>query len=375
MINLDANASYGAIPEALGSITALNDSVLNPSSVHRGGQRARAVIEETREKLAEIVGLGGGDRVVFTSGATESNNWAVRAGLRTRAIPRPCFLTTEIEHPSILELIPSLERDGIRCLVAPVGRIPDAGDGPVDLASFMTANNETGEILPVRELADAVRREHPDALIHTDAVQALGKIPLRFRDLGVDLMSVSAHKIGGIAGVGALIVGKGVKLPPGLVGGPQESRHRAGTENVFGIAAFGAALDRIRGRIGERGRAMAGHRAFLEARLGAIPAVRVNFTNVERLPNTMSVTVDGVHADDLVVALDLEGVLVSSGAACASGKPEPSHVLLALGFGEDEASRTVRISVKAEYRPGDLDEAAEAFERCVLRMRAVRGAA
>jgi cysteine desulfurase len=237
----------------------------------------------------------------------------------------------------------------------------------------MAANNETGVVVPLSEIVKLVRERAPQAVIHTDAAQLLGKEHVSFQDLGVDLMTVSAHKIGALSGVGAVLIRDGVQLRPLIVGGAQEEKLRGGTENVLGIVVFGAVLEQVEKDLSNRITTMSRSRDTFEAFVcKELPDCIINGASLARLPNTSSVYVPGVRADDLVVALDLAGILASTGAACSSGKREPSHVLLAMGQTPQRASSTVRISMRADSSPEQVQRVCDVFKSCVARIRAVR---
>ncbi len=320
----------------------------NPSSVHRLGRLARRAIDRSRRAVAALVGARP-DEVVFTSGGTEANAMALGGFSGRRRI------VSAIEHDSILAQPHE-------------ARIPVSADGVVDLAaledlleappqaafvSVMLANNETGVIQPV---ADVVALAHArGALVHCDAVQAAGKMAIDFAALGVDLMSLSAHKIGGPQGVGALIVRDGLGLASGLVGGGQERGLRAGTENLAGIAGFGAAAEAARAEVGDWGR-VAALRDDLEARLlAAQPDLPIFGRGAARLANTSCFAMPGVKSETQVIAFDLAGVAVSAGAACSSGKVSPSHVLRAMGAAADVSSAAIRISLGRGTAAAEID--------------------
>lgn len=394
-MNLDANASYSLLPElrlelfsAKGGKEAL-EGTLNPSSVHRGGQRSRALVEEARAQIGQLIGLSRQEHLVFTSGATEANNTALFAPfwnrVKSNKLPEEqAIISTRLEHPSVLAPLRRLAALGFKSiLIAPdsSGRIsPDSffeneRVSPA-LVSVMLANNETGQILPVPEIASAVRSRFPGALLHCDAAQALGKFPFKFSDLGVDLLTLSGHKIGALMGVGALVIGAGVASQPLLYGGAQEMGQRAGTENLVGIVSFGLAAGVWRTKSAELVQGLSSNRNLVRRYLqDNLPEVIFNFESGPKLPNTLSVRFPGVSADDLVVALDLEGVCIASGPACAAGKPEPSHVLLTLGLDPAQVSETIRISLEAYYDAGALEQALAALVKCVKRMRKTRGEA
>ncbi len=370
-LNLDANASYGTLPGLAEEALRLTRFGLNPSSIHRGGQGARALIEEARDSVAAAIGATSGVRIVFTSGATEANNMALMLpyweALRgdSRQIH---LLTTALEHPSVMEPARRLERLGVALSLArpqPMSALSSADvcqclSPQTRLVSVMAANNETGEVFPVTEVASRARQAVPTVLVHTDAVQAFGKVPLAWDALAVDMLSISGHKIGALSGVGALVVRKENLAEAFLLGGPQEMHLRAGTENLIGIVSFGLAAQALVGEMAKRcdlmRRAVSVVRQVLTQEL---PNIEFNADNRERLPNTLSLRIPGLHADDLVAALDLEGIFVSSGAACASGKPEPSHVLLAMGMTAQAAKETLRISVRGDLGEDDARLAAQ----------------
>lgn len=358
-VNFDANASHSALPEVGELVRAWGAEMANPSAPHKLGQRARMMVEDARASLLELLGLGDGYEVIFTSGATEANNLAVaNSGSGT-------ILTSAVEHPSILEAVGQTGR-GI--LIDPFGwSLPER---EVSFVSFMLANNETGSLLPVRDVFAAARQRWPNALTHCDAVQAVGKWAGSFSELEADALTVSGHKFGALSGSGALVVRRGVEILPQILGGAQEGRRRAGTENVIGITSIGVAARAIRRTLAARVAAMERSRTRVIDQLSAeLPDAIFHSFSPEVLPNTMSVRFPGVRADDLVVACDLEGVCISSGAACSAGKQLPSHVLMALGLSEAETRETVRISLEGEYQAGELERGCEAIVRAVRRMR------
>jgi cysteine desulfurase len=346
---LDWNATAPLRPEARAAMVAALDTAGNPSSVHAEGRAARRLIEEAREQVAALVGALP-KNVTFTSGGTEANVLALAPGEH--------LLVSAIEHPSV--------RAGGR--FAAVEEIAVTGQGQVDLAalerrlaeverplvSIMAANNETGIIQPIAAAAAIVHAA--DGLLHTDAVQAAGKIVCNIETLGADFLSVSAHKLGGPKGVGALIRRDDRPIEPLIKGGGQERGARAGTENVAAIAGFGAAAAAAADALEAQGRRMAALRDRLEAEIKVISPDAIIFgADVARLPNTTLFTVPGLKAETAVIALDLDGVAVSSGAACSSGKVAPSHVLAAMGVGPALARGAVRVSVGWSTNEADID--------------------
>jgi cysteine desulfurase len=338
---LDWNATAKLRPEAQAAIVAALDVTGNPSSVHAAGRAARRLVENAREQVAALIGAASRD-VVFTSGGTEANMLALSPALGDT------LLVSAIEHPSV--------RSGGRFAAAE--DCPVTTSGAIDLAalerllagrsrplvSLMLANNETGVVQPVAEAAALVHAA--GGLLHIDAVQGPGRMACDFKALGADLMTLSSHKIGGPQGVGALIKRDGLSLDALIRGGGQERSVRAGTENVAGIAGFGAAAEAVRqGWSGEAAR-MAALRDKLEAGLKAVAAKAVIFgADAPRLPNTTLFSVPGMKAETAVIAFDLEGVAVSSGSACSSGKVTPSHVLAAMGVSPELGRGAIRVSL------------------------------
>jgi cysteine desulfurase len=377
--DLDANATYASSQRIQGVIQECFSRLGNPSSVHRGGQRARAAIEEARRAVRELVGAPGHhDLLVFTSGATEANNTVIRA-----ALTRPGrVVSSAIEHPCVLRPLAALERAGKAVFFATpnphgeisVDSIAQHLTEDTALVSVMAANNETGVINDIRAIVALVRARAPKALIHTDAAQLCGKVPLSFHELGVDLLTISGHKFGALSGVGALVVRRGVSIEPLIDGGPQESKLRGGTENVLGIISMGAAASEAYGELTQREQSMRTIRDRFEAELRqAVSDVQINGEAVTRLPNTASLYIKGVRADDLLVALDREGIFVSGGSACSSGKPEPSHVLCAMGQNEERSRSTVRISFRAD-QPADVAPLiVSSFQKAIARIRSSQG--
>jgi cysteine desulfurase len=360
-IYLDYNATAPLRPEAAAAMNAAMALCGNPSSVHRHGRLARRHLEDAREQVAALAGTRP-EQVVFTSGATEANNLALRGVALARR------LASAVEHDSVLaaalvEAVP-VDRDGVVDLDALGASL--AADGPA-LLSLMLANNETGVLQPVAAAAALARRH--GALVHCDAAQAAGRLPLDMAALGVDLLSLSAHKLGGPPGVGALVVGERVELAALMRGGGQERGRRSGTENLPGIAGFGAAaaaaqagLDRVAG--------LAAWRDRLEAAVAARrPDAILLGAGVARLPNTSCIGLPGLPSETQLMALDLAGVSVGAGAACSSGKLRPSHVLRAMGAAEDLAGSAIRVSLGWASQPSDIDRFLAAWLAMADRVR------
>jgi cysteine desulfurase len=369
---LDYNATAPLRPEVRDAVVAAFALTGNPSSVHAEGRAARSAIEAAREQVAALVGARPED-VILTSGGTEANALALAA---RSGEAWHCYLSA-IEHPSVLS--------GGRFYRETTTVIPVTSNGVVDLAilanelekhhlggwrpfvSLMAANNETGAIQPVAEASKIVHSA--GGLLHTDAVQAAGRIRLDMTTLGADMLSLSAHKIGGPKGVGALVLGNGASVEPLIKGGGQERRRRAGTENVTGIIGFGVAAELASADLAKTA-AIAALRDELEAGARAIaPDVVVLSSRVPRLPNTACIAVLGVKAETLVIGLDLAGVAVSSGSACSSGKVEASHVLSAMGVPEEVAQGAIRISLGFATKRADIENFLKAFDELVKRLR------
>jgi cysteine desulfurase len=348
---LDWNATARLRPQARAAIAGALEVTGNASSIHGAGRAARRLMEHAREQVAALVGVGAAD-VVFTSGGTEANVLALAPTLGDR------LLVSAIEHPSVhsggrfdtVEQV-SVTPDGVVDLAA-LDRTLKATSRP--LVSVMLANNETGVVQPIAEVAAKVHQA--GGLLHVDAVQGPGRVACDFRALDIDLMTLSAHKIGGPQGVGALIRRPGVELAAMIRGGGQERGHRAGTENVAGIAGFGAAAEAVRLNFTEETVRMAAMRDRLEAGLKAVAPDAVIFgSGSPRLPNTTLFTVPGLKAETAVIAFDLEGVAVSSGSACSSGKVAPSRVLAAMGVEAALARGAIRVSVGYSTQERDIE--------------------
>jgi cysteine desulfurase len=386
---LDWNATAPLRPQARAAMAAALDAVGNPSSVHAEGRAARELVEAAREAVARLVG-GEARNAVFTSGGTEANALALTPGIGRPGRPG-CgrLLVSAIEHPSVL--------CGGRFAAEAMERVPVTGDGTVDLGalatrlraitdhaaplvSIMLANNETGVQQPIQAAAELVHAA--GGLLHVDAVQAAGRMSFEINGFGADLVTVSAHKLGGPQGVGALIrADAAIQVPALIRGGGQERGSRAGTENVAAIAGFGAAADAAARELGQatvpsgqpaqasEPADSAGLQARLEAGLRQIsPDVTVFGERSPRLPNTSLFAVPAVKAETALIALDLDGVAVSSGSACSSGKVTPSHVLAAMGVGEELASGAIRVSWGWTTTEADIDRFLGTWRMLVSRL-------
>ena len=381
-IYLDHAATTPLRPEVLDAMLPyLTEHHGNASSLHASGRRARQGLDEARERIAAILGAKPRE-IVFTSGGSEADNLAVKGAAWAASARGRHVVTSGVEHKAVLNSCAILQRSGFGVTQVPVDRYGRVNPADVEaaindhttLVSIMYANNEVGTIQPIAEIGAICRRR--GVLFHTDAVQAGGFLPLNVDNLGVDLLSLAAHKVYGPKGVGALFVRHGTALLPQVQGGAQERQRRAGTENVAGIVGFARALDLAQGdpsaRDAENAR-LAALRDQLLAALRDVAGVEPTGHPVERLPHSASWLIDGIEGGDLVAALDLEGVEASTGSACTSGSVEPSHVLLAMGFDADRAHGALRLTAGRGTTPADVESAADVLRTVVSRMQSAAG--
>ncbi|EKP95837.1 cysteine desulfurase family protein [Thermaerobacter subterraneus] len=380
-VYLDNAATTRARPEVVEAmVDALQNRFGNPASLHTAGLEAERLVKEARAVLARALDVPADD-LYFTSGGTEANNWALRGMLAAYPRRGRHLVTTAIEHSSILTTARRLEEEGYRLTV-----VPADGRGRVDpervaaavapdtvLVSVMLVNNEIGSIQPIADIVQAVRRRRPEVLVHVDAVQAFGKMPVRPRAWGVDLLTVSAHKIHGPKGTGALYVRRGVRIQPLLTGGEQEGGLRPGTHNVPGIAGFGVAARLILAEQPELGRRLQALKERLVERVQAeIPEVYVNGPDpAEGAPHIVNLSVVGARGEVLVHALAQRGVYVSTGSACTSRRTAPSHVLQALGLPPARLDSALRVSLGRETTEGDVERFVAALREAAAEVRAV----
>ena len=378
-IYLDHNATTPLLPEVIDRMTgALREEFGNPSSVHHFGQQAKAAIDEARTEVATLVGADPSE-VLFTSGGTESDNIAIRGAAEAlEATGRRHLIASGIEHEAVLNTLKALAKRGWRTTLLPVDQTgvasPDALRAALAddtaLVSVMHANNEIGTIQPIAELARIAH--HRGTLFHTDAVQSAAKVPVDVKALGVDMLSISAHKFYGPKGVGALWIRRGLRVLPLLTGGRQERSRRAGTENVAGIVGMGVAARIARDKMVGEGARLSLLRGRLEAGiLAAVPGTAVNGAREPRVPNTTNVSFDRVEAESLLIALDLDGIAVSTGSACSSGTLEPSHVLKAMGFNAHRAQNSIRFSLGASNTDAEIDRVIEVLPKIVEKLRSL----
>lgn len=375
-IYLDHNATTPVAPAVLDVMArVLRDVHGNPSSVHYYGQAAKAVIDTARQQVAALLG-GVAAEIVFTSGGTEADNLILRGAALAAQGQRRRLVASSIEHEAVLSTLKALERQGWPTTLVPVtsGGLVDPSalesvmGEDVALVSIMHANNEVGTVQPIAELA-AIAHTH-GALFHTDAVQSAGKLPLDTGRLGVDALSISAHKFYGPKGAGALWIRRGTRLVPTLTGGRQERNRRAGTENVPAIAGLGAAAADAAAHLDEDTARVSALRDRLEAGLlDRVAATVVNGAPDWRVANTSNMSFDGVEAESLLIALDLEGIAVSTGSACSSGTLEPSHVLRAMGLGTHRTQNSLRFSLGRGTTGADVDRVLDVLPSLVARLR------
>ena len=380
-IYVDHNATTPVHPQVVEVVSrVLRDDFGNASSVHAFGQTAKSHVDRGRAAVAALVGARP-QEIVFTSGGTESNNLALRGVAEALAQTNHRHLiASSIEHEAVLTTFKALAKCGWTTTLLPVDHSGIVDPASLEaaitdetvLVSVMHANNEIGTVQPIAELA-AITHAH-GAQFHTDAVQSVGKIPVAVDDLHVDLLSLSGHKFNGPKGVGALWVRRGSRLTATATGGRQERNRRAGTENVPGIVGLGEAARLVAAKLATEGAHVAQLRDCLEAGiLEAVPGTVVNGDREHRIPNTANVSFDRVEAESLLIALDLEGIAVSTGSACSSGTLEPSHVLRAMGFSPHRTQNSIRFSLGTENTADEIDRIVRVLPRVVEKLRSLSG--
>lgn len=378
MIYLDHNATTPLHPQVLEAMAPyLTEQFGNASSYYQLGRQAREAIETARQQVAACLGAGA-EEIVFTSGGTEADNLALRGAARARRDRGNHIITSAVEHHAVLRTCQSLAGEGWEVTWLPVD-----GEGRVDpqevrrqlrpetvLISVMAANNETGAIQPLREIGAIARQQ--GVLFHTDAVQAVGKMALDVEEWGVDLLALSAHKVYGPKGVGALYVRQGTPLVPTMTGGRHEAGVRAGTENVAGIVGLAAAMVHAAEVLETETARLGALRARLERGIAArLDRVRVNSGGAPRVPNTANMSFSAVDGEAILLHLDLRGICAATGSACTTDEPEPSHVLLAMGIEPRLAQSTVRFSLGHDNTEEEIDQVIEAMAEIVPRLRAI----
>ena len=375
-IYLDHNATTSLLPETKVAIPTFLEEFGNPSSIHWAGRAPKAALRETRASLAKLLEINPLE-IIFTSGGSESNNTVIQSVFSLSR--RTEYITTEVEHPSVLKTFKWIESKGAVVHYLKVNR-----QGQIDLdhykrvisekvalVSVMLANNETGVIFPIQAMAQIAHAQ--GALFHSDCVQALGKIPLNLKNLGVDYASFSAHKVNALKGCGFLFVKRNSPFQPLLHGGAQERSRRGGTENTLGIFSLGLSCQKIlkTPEVFENLRSL---RDSMEKQLLEITGVQVTSGEALRLPNTSSLTIQGVDGETLLMSLDLKGFAVSTGAACSSGSPEPSPVLLAIGLSRQEAQSSLRVSLGRETTADEIKQFVQVLKEIISRLRSMTAA-
>ncbi|MDR0840723.1 MAG: cysteine desulfurase NifS [Christensenellaceae bacterium] len=374
-VYLDNAATTALAPAVLEQMLPyLTEVYGNPSSVHAYGRRAKQGIDLAREQVAAALGCETGE-VIFTGCGTESDNTALLGVAERYKSKGRHIITTNVEHHAVLHTCAYLEKQGYEVTYLPVDaeglitpeQVRSAIRSDTILVSVMFANNEVGTIMPIPEIA-AVCHEK-DVLFHTDAVQAVGHVPVRVREMGIDLLSLSAHKFHGPKGVGALYCRKGLRLPPHSMGGAQEQGRRAGTENTAGIVGLGAAIELACSHIEQNSAKMIELRDRLMRGIETIPEVKLNGHPTKRLPNNVNYSIKYIEGESILLMLDLNGVAASSGSACTSGSLDPSHVLLAMGLPHEIAHGSVRLTLSDDTTQEDIDYTLDVLRATADRLR------
>lgn len=366
-----SNEVYREMIDAYGSLYG------NASSVYKAGQDAFEAMEKARERVANAIGANP-EEIYFTSGGTEANNWAIKGIAKANMHKGRHIITSAIEHPSVLESCKALEKEGFKVTYIPVdefgvvkySEIVKAIGPDTILISIMVANNEVGSLQPIRAIAELAKANK--VAFHTDAIGAIGALDIKVKELGVDALSISGHKIYGPKGVGCLYVRKGLEIQNLLDGGSQESGLRAGTENVPVIVGFGKAVEEITQNIEDNNRNMKSVRKyFLKQLSSAVHNVALNGHPIQRLQNNASITFEGAEGESVLLMLDREGIYASTGSACASSKDEPSHVLIAMGKDVETAQSTIRFTFSRNTTKEEIDSIIEKIRKAVKRVRSI----
>lgn len=377
IIYLDNNATTCVAPEVFEAMTPyLTEFYGNPSSIHRFGGQLAAKVEEARAQLGALIGAQNSE-IIFTSCGTESDTTAIRSALSICPKRRKVVIS-KVEHPAVLNLGKELERNGYKVSIIPVdskgrldmNRAREMIDSETAVVSVMWANNETGNIQPVIELGELARKN--GALFHTDAVQAVGKVPMNLAELPIDMLSLSGHKFHAPKGIGALYVKRGVRFHPYIIGGHQEHGRRAGTENLASIVGLGKAAELALANIGHENTAVRALRDKLEQGvLASIPSVRINGDVEHRLPNTANISFEYIEGESILMLLDMHNICASSGSACTTGSLEPSHVLRAMGVPYTAAHGSIRFSFSRYNTEAEVDRVLEVLPPVIARLREI----
>jgi len=377
-VYLDYAATTPVHPDVMKAMLPyLTDAFGNPSSLYSYGREAKGAIEEARVKVADLIGAQD-EEIVFTGSGTESNNFAIKGVAFANESKGNHIITSSIEHHAVIETYKFLARRNFSVTYLPVDEyglvdphdVKKAITNKTILISVMHANNEVGTIEPIAEIGKVAKEA--GIYFHTDAVQAVGHVPVDVNELGVDLLSMSAHKFYGPKGVGALYIRKGTKLIPFMHGGEQERRRRASTENVPGIVGFGTAAELGRQEMGEEAKQLTHLRnQFIKGLLERIDHIRLNGHPQKRLPNNINVSIDFVEGESMLLNLDLEGICASTGSACSSSSLEPSHVLLAMGLSHEQAHGSLRFTLGKWTTEEEIGQVLEVLPRIVAKLRAM----
>jgi len=375
-IYLDNAATTPVHPEVVKAMLPYyNEYFGNPSSIYSFGREAKKAVEEAREKVAKALGAEPSE-IFFTSGGTESDNWAIKGAAYANQDKGKHIITSAIEHHAVLHTCEYLEKQGFRVTYLPVDEygvvkldeLKKAISDDTILISIMMANNEIGTIQPIKEIAEIAKEK--GILFHTDAVQAVGNIPVNVKDLGVDMLSLSAHKFNGPKGVGVLFIKKGTKIHSFIHGGGQERNRRAGTENVAGIVGLGRAIEIASENLEEHAQKLIKLRdKLINGVLERIPYARLNGHPEKRLPGNAHFAFEFVEGESLILNLDLLGIASSSGSACTSGSLEPSHVLLAIGLPHEVAHGSLRLTIGGQNTEEEIDYVLEVLPGVVQKLR------
>lgn len=378
IIYLDYAATAPTDPEVTKAMLPyFTEQYGNPSTVYSIGREVRAAVDEARESIAASIGAQR-DEIIFTSGGTEANNFAIQGIFSAHSKKGNHIITTKIEHHAILEPLHYLEKNGAKVTYLPVDS--DGLVNPEDvrsaitdqtiLVTIMAANNEIGTLQPISEIARITKEK--GVTFHTDAVQALGSVPLNVQDWGVDMLSIAGHKIYGPKGIGALYVKKGIKINPLIRGGAQERNRRAGTENTPAIIGFAKSVELAVGNLKERTEKIKILREkLIDGLFDGIDGIRLNGHRENRLPNNVNICIRGVEGESILLLLDMQGICVSSGSACTSGSLEPSHVLLSLGIPQEVAHGSIRFSLGKDTTEQEIETVLEALPPIIERLRAM----
>jgi len=377
-IYLDYAATTPMHPDVIKAMQPyLTEIFGNPSSIYSYGREAKGAIEEARIKVANLIGARD-EEIIFTSGGTEADNFALKGVALANESKGNHIITSSIEHHAVIETCKFLEKRGFKVTYLPVDEygLIDPADvkksitDKTILISVMHANNEMGTIEPIAEIGKVAKEA--GIYFHTDAVQAVGHIPVDVNELGVDLLSLSAHKLYGPKGVGALYIRKGTKLIPFMHGGEQERRRRASTENVPGIVGLGRAVELAQQEINQEAHHLTRLRnQLIKGLLERIDHIRLNGHPLKRLPNNINVSVDFVEGESMILNLDLEGICASTGSACSSSSLEPSHVLLAMGLSHEQAHSSLRFTLGKRTTEEEIERVLEVLPRIVAKLRAM----